>query len=416
MINPIIFVPGFLGSILQDAYETPPKEVWRGTSAKYGEYGRVQLHPLDMRYEYKEPARVMASQIYDGFLENWIGDIYLEMIDDLRANLKAPVYPFFYDWRKDLDGLRGQFGDFVKEVIARTALMPEYRKSGYTKEHGKVILIGHSMGGLLIARYMGEKNSEDRVDKIVTIATPFRGSPDTIKELCINKNSAKREAARLSPSVYYLLPRYEGAVSHEGAASEDIFDVKNWQRSIVASFIFGDGVKMGEARLNEILIKAKSYLEEIDKLNQIINQKDWLNKNWLCIVGSGKKTMQKIMISKKPGTRSVYFDLGKEGNAKMYSPNGDGRVPLNGAIPYFLNKLRKNIVVYESEDFEWVDDWPAAKFAGLHALLPVMNVLVRLVKEYLEERWQPGEHLEEGKYGNLWTNQLPENYLNDRRR
>ena len=280
MINPIIFVPGFFGSILQDAYETPPKEVWRGTSAKYGEYGRVQLHPLDMRYEYKEPARVMASQIYDGFLGNWIGDIYLEMIDDLRANLKAPVYPFFYDWRKDLDGLRGQFGDFVKEVIARTALMPEYRKSGYTEEKGKVTLIGHSMGGLLIARHMWENNSIDRVDKIVTIATPFQGSPDVIKELCIHKNSAKREAARLSPSVYYLLPRYEEA------ASADLFNVKNWQRSIVEDFIFEDGEEEGKTRLSEILKRAKRYLQKIDRLDQKLGQ-DWLDKNWLCVVGSG---------------------------------------------------------------------------------------------------------------------------------
>ena len=123
--------------------------------------------------------------------------------------------------------------------------------------------------------------------------------------------------------------------------------------------------------------------------------------------------MQKIMIEENEEGFYFKFDL-RERNAKMYSPNGDGRVPLSGAIPYFLNKLRKNIVVYESEDFEWVDDWPVAKFAGLHALLPAMNVLVRLVKEYLEERWQPGEHLEEGeygKYGNLWTNRLPGRYL-----
>ena len=158
MKPPIIFVPGLFGSILQDEYEIPPEEVWRGREGTLKQYTRIRLHPVNTRYEYQEPARVMAAHILDR--AELIGvkaiDVYTEIINHLRDDLSIPVYPFFYDWRQHLDLLQDELAKFVEEVVARTVLMPEY-KDNYTEKNGKVNLVGHSMGGLLIAGYMTKK-------------------------------------------------------------------------------------------------------------------------------------------------------------------------------------------------------------------------------------------------------------------
>jgi hypothetical protein len=60
-------------------------------------YERITLHPDDLRYEMKEPARVVKDQVFELF--------YNEIIEELRHNLSpgpektVPVFPFAYDWR-----------------------------------------------------------------------------------------------------------------------------------------------------------------------------------------------------------------------------------------------------------------------------------------------------------------------------
>jgi len=167
--DPVIVVPGITASYLRDEYPLPPEYVWNVLKKKYD---RVAMHPNDLRYEAIEPARLQPGQIFE--------IAYEEIVEELRYNLSpredepVPVYPFGYDWRMKLNDLEDQFSDFVDEVIDRTKLMKHYYRADYGK-NPKVNLVGHSMGGLIIAGYLEKKGKANPVNKVVTIATPFQG-------------------------------------------------------------------------------------------------------------------------------------------------------------------------------------------------------------------------------------------------
>src|SRR2546423_7691711 len=92
--NPVIFIPGIMGSALRDEYPGEPEPVWSPLRLLIKAYERITLHPDDCRYELAEPARVVAERVFQL--------IYGEIIEELRQNLTpqsdqpVPVFPFPY--------------------------------------------------------------------------------------------------------------------------------------------------------------------------------------------------------------------------------------------------------------------------------------------------------------------------------
>src|SRR5258708_5492694 len=181
--NPVILVPGITASYLTDLYPIPPDTLWAVITK---EYERAALHPDDLKamlpatgrsYEAAEPAMVRSGQPFD--------IAYKELVEELRHNLRAkedepvPVFAFGYDWRQPLEAVENELVEFIEEVRRRTSLMRHYNKQGYGKD-SKVNLIGHSMGGLLIASCLARFGQKLPVDKIVTLASPFQGSLEAV--------------------------------------------------------------------------------------------------------------------------------------------------------------------------------------------------------------------------------------------
>ena len=175
---PTIVVPGMTASVLHDEYELPPEAVW--TTVRRRRYERIALHPKDQRYELVEPARVMSGSPFPLVYEDLIEELRDELSD--KQNGKAPVFPFGYDWRLPLDRIEEVLAGFVREAIDRTLLLPHYREDDDYAGNPTVNLIGHSMGGLLIAGYI-ERHGGALVNKVVTLATPFQGSLEAVLKL-----------------------------------------------------------------------------------------------------------------------------------------------------------------------------------------------------------------------------------------
>ena len=263
------------------------------------DFGRISLHPDNPRYEAREPARVTPGQVFEVAYE----EIVEELRDGLsmKKNRPVPMYPFAYDWRLPLDVVESQLADFIEEVIERTRLMG--RAYGEYENCGKVNLIGHSMGGLVIAGYLADragKENGNRVGKVVSLATPFQGSYESVvktatgtAKLGVSRQSSReRQAVRLTPSLYHLVPSFEGALEIErgfGAAPEDIrqnvkadpswFNVNVWQSSIIESIADYAGEhavnpgrredQLAEARglLRGFLKDAREHREKVDQLD-----------------------------------------------------------------------------------------------------------------------------------------------------
>lgn len=397
---PVVVVPGITASHLQDEYPIDPETVW---SVLKKDYERITLHPNDLRYEAIEPSRVRAGKLFEV--------AYNELINELRYNLKdkedmsVPVFPFSYDWRMPLELIQQQLDDFINEVIDRTKLLKHYHSQNYT-DKAKVNLLGHSMGGLIVTGYLNSKGKKAPVHKIATLAAPFQGSFEAVIKIITGTanlgtsapSSREREAARITPGLYHLLPSFKFGITTAPGLPSSFFNPGIWQSGVYQSleeFIRLKGLptenKKDEARklLTALLNQAKAHRNKIDNFKLTNAGLD--RSRWLAVAGIGAKTRIKINISKIGN--SPNFDLRSDDRKNEWDPEdnpnsrltGDGTVPFEGAIPKFL-KL-ENLVCVSPDDFGYweIQDKVLTGIAGLHGILPNMNMLHRMIVRFFKD-------------------------------
>lgn len=412
---PVIIVPGITASQLRDEYVLPPDVVWSAILNK--EYERIALHPDNVRFEAVEPARVTPDYIFEV--------AYKELVNELRYNLReeedkaVPVFAFSYDWRQPLEMIEAQLAVFVAEVIERTKLLRHYYEAGYA-DRPRVNLVGHSMGGLVITGYLERYGGNVLVSKVVTLATPFRGSFEAVIKISTGTanlgteapSSREREAARLMPALYHLLPSCNGIITDPGLPSS-FFDSGLWQPSILQtlkeyvrlhSVELKDADQQARELFNALLKQAQVHRSRIDTFkpaNAGLKAEDWL-----CVVGVNSTTRVRVVVKSTPQGPDFVFsskdrdDLWDSGHTpEERHLTGDGTVPLDGALPTFL--AVENVVCVTPDDFGYweVQDKVFSAVAGFHGIMPNMDMLHRLIVRHLTGRPDPR--------GNTWGRPAP---------
>jgi pimeloyl-ACP methyl ester carboxylesterase len=417
---PVIVVPGITASYLSDEYPVTPELVW---TVMTKEFERIRLHPDDVKYEAHQPSRVRSGQLYEV--------AYKELIQELRHNLSrhddepVPVFPFAYDWRQPLQATEAQFAAFVQEVVERTALLRHYAEDGYTKKNGRVNLVGHSMGGLIIAGYMADQAGKAPVNKVATLATPYRGSFEAIVKVLTGTadlgtsapSSREREAARVMPALYHLMPTVKIGLAIDPSLPKSIFEADAWQPSIrqtieeyVRLYAVDPGGKaqrgqQADQLFRSLLDVAKKHRAKIESLD--LPTIGMSADRWLAVVGVGSETRVKMEIATSGG--KPCFVLNSDDRADQYDEKnpeaagsamtGDGTVPYEGAIPGFLRP--ENLVCVTPDDYGYweVQDRLTSSVAGFHGILPNMDMLHRLIVRHFTEAKDPHE--------NTWGRRAP---------
>jgi len=409
---PVIVIPGITGTTLHDDYPIPAEAVWTMVLAK--EYERVSLHPDDPRYEAREPARIRPGRLFGTVYD----DLVLALRHDLspRDDRRTPVFPFPYDWRQTIQSTADQLVDYVEEVIDRTALLRHY--SGYSETPGgpRVDLVGHSMGGLVIADYLARHGAR-RVRKVATLGTPYEGSLEAVVKLATGLGTLsegapaerEREAARSTPAIYHLLPSFRGAVERmEVGLVTDLFRAEAWQGSVIESlseYVRLHSVAAGNARrqrtratelLEEFLRAARRHRQRVRRL--VLAELRMQPRDWLVLVGVDAQT--RVVIGSERRRGRVRFRLDESGIRNEYPDSlatGDGTVPVAGAIPRFLPP--ETLVALRPDDFGRFElrDRGLLRIAGFHAVLPNLNLAQRLVMRHLRPRFA----------GDVWARGLP---------
>lgn len=408
--NPVIVIPGITASDLENDYPLNTETLWSVLFNK--DYERISLHPDDLRYEALEPSHIFPGRIFE---------IYNDLIKALRHELSVkadkptPVFAFPYDWRMDLRLTAKILADFINEVKARTLLLKHYKGA---KDEIKVDLVGHSMGGILITEYLSKFGSEAKIGKVATIGTPFLGSIESIVKITTGMSllagdtpkEREREAARATPAVYQLFPSYDKCAVDELGNKVDLFKPENMQNSIIDSLSEYVRIYAVDTPAIQRLDRAREILKFLLKTAKDQRQNTMRFKlsdakleenDWLSIIGVNSKT--RIQMSVIKTNRGPWFVIRDEQFVDELENNphsrktGDGTVPLHGAIPPFLPEDK--LVCVSPDDlglFELLDRG-LVKLAGLHGILPKINLVQKLVIKHLRKDYR----------GKIWGRRLP---------
>lgn len=234
---PVIFIPGIEGSELgfDDAFgdfvELWPNPLKDGTSI-----GDLRKDPDGSDVTPGIWANDLITGVFFGLKEvyqpflNYMDKAGLT-IEQVRTGANSDgLFLFPYDWRdsstetawsKTVAGQKDQnLREIISDIIATTGAE-------------KVDLIAHSMGGIVAMEYLRrarEENLASYVRHVVTVGTPFYGSPDAFEALrygdevsgwarIVADATTMKRVAHNAPAVYQLLPSnsYFGSVGKYGS-------------------------------------------------------------------------------------------------------------------------------------------------------------------------------------------------------
>ncbi len=276
--NPVIVIPGILGSRLVD--EKTGKVVWGSFDSDAidpnsdegarlvalpmaegaplselhddvrpdGALGRLRFRLFGWPVEVDAYAQMLASLGVGGFR-----DPSLYQAGGVQYGDHFTCYQFDYDWRRDVSENAARLHQFILQK--RTEIRDEYRRRyGVDSEQIKFDIVAHSMGGLMTRYYLrygpqplpadGTQprltwEGSRHVQHAILVAPPNAGAAMAFSELLFGDRPAlilpKYSAALLGtmPAIYQLLPRPRHGVFVDVADRSqrvDIYDPQLWQR------------------------------------------------------------------------------------------------------------------------------------------------------------------------------------------
>ncbi|MEM7714359.1 MAG: lecithin--cholesterol acyltransferase [Cyanobacteria bacterium P01_A01_bin.68] len=247
------------------------------------------------------------------------GNIY-EDADDKAANF----YHFPYDWRRDN---RANARILKKLLDKRLKTWREFSAN----QDAKVILLAHSMGGLVSRYYLEVLQGWQDCKALFTFGTPYRGSLNSVNSVA---NGYKKlfldftEVMRSFTSVYQLFPIYE--VVKIGDTYQRIAETDNLPH-------------IDKKRAADALAFHRE-IEAAVKTNW--NNQDYRNNyKTVPIVGIQQPTFQSASLI--DGKLTVSEDLPQILQSRPDLSEGDGTVPQVSAIPIELSNSFNNNFIAE---------------------------------------------------------------------
>lgn len=169
---PVIFVPGFLGSRIDC-----------GGSTLWPDVPFPDLEQMDLTADGLANSKCGLAAPTGDLVETVLGsDVYKSVADDVRAK-----YPngrgtlFGWDWRK-----RPQ--ESFSRLRSAIDVALEHDGPWKDQQAGRVVLWGHSYGGLLIRSFVAGDDGA-KVARVLTVGTPYWGSPKSVFPLAFGVES-----------------------------------------------------------------------------------------------------------------------------------------------------------------------------------------------------------------------------------
>jgi pimeloyl-ACP methyl ester carboxylesterase len=221
MRDMIVVLPGLTGSVLVDKNGD---EIWNASGEAAWSYIRSLGKSLEKLIlaphcpGYDAPTGGVRATKLVGGIHGVFGlgriDGYHALTSMIRDNfdvtdasedpsVPANYFEFAYDWR-----LSNRTTATSLKVLVDTRL-PVWQRSPKGGRDAKIILVAHSMGGLVSRYYLEKLEGWGKCRALITFGTPYRGSVDAVNYLANGYKKAFVDftnAMRSMPSIYELLP------------------------------------------------------------------------------------------------------------------------------------------------------------------------------------------------------------------
>jgi len=292
--NPIIVIPGILGSRLVDdesgqtvwgafraEFANPnsvagaklialplenPKSQGRGNVRPDGVLESLDLNLLGFPITIQAYAGILETLGVGGYRDDSLG---LNSIDYGKDHFTC--FQFDYDWRRDIPYNAAALHDFIEEK--RLEVQAKYRELYGVEDYDlKFDIVAHSMGGLVTRyylRYGSDNLPEDakepvptwagakNIERAILVAPPNAGSLEAFDQLLKGFDTGRPLLPRYNPvilgtfpSIYQLLPRSRHKpLVWDGNIDDPVTDILNpdlWQR-------YGWGLSASDDRSAEVL-------------------------------------------------------------------------------------------------------------------------------------------------------------------
>jgi len=293
-LEPVILIPGVTGSELLRDHDT---RVW-------------PPRLLSVRDDFKA---LHCGKDGQSLLPLIVGEPIDDFYGALGTMLTArghKVYRFGYDWRLDNTVLGGHLDSLISKI-----------------KDPRVTIIAHSMGGLLSTSYVHRQGAK-RIKHLITLGTPFLGTPGTIKTL--DKGDYLNGVIG-----YFLRPHFiktfENSASwYQLLPSREFFALQShYVRKVYSS---GETIEIKGYKATEDFIRSRpwanpSMLEAKERFHNEIDLVGTLRQvDSYFIIGEGQATVGGVDFKFKHAGSGEEF-VGWE----PVSANGDGAVVLPSA-------------------------------------------------------------------------------------
>ena len=302
---------------------------------------------------------------------------YLNLISDLRKKYSDQyddIVYFPYEWRDSNVNVEEKLKEYIDE-------------KGYTN----VTLIAHSMGGIIASKYIQEGN-KDKVDKLITIGTPYFGAPkalyvfetgrflDSYISDFVTADKFKKVVNTL-PSVYELLPDKQyfqnySYVTNSSGKNLNYNETKDYMLS--KNWCFEKYLNNSESLYDSISVSNGIAVNDVDSY---------------IIVGENVKTISKLKIN---GDNNIDKDAERDDDSDQYiddmnyiddihiTKKGDGTVPLVSSTMKGISINRKPYYIDNVE----------------HSDLPSNSTVIKLVETILNGNGDNDSDVKKAQAGN----------------
>lgn len=327
----VVILPGITGSVLQK----DGKDLWAFSGRAIRDavfHQTTYLKALELSHEdspdtldlgdgITAPILVKDASLLPGLIKlfdgyNRLGEMIRDRFDvvgnGMASDQPSNLFEFPYDWRRDNRVAARRLLRLIEERLA------QWRDYSYNKD-AKVILLAHSMGGLVARYYLEVLEGWHNCLALITFGTPYRGSLKAVnflangyKEAVVNLTACLRSFT----SVYQLLPTYPVVRCGDGyrAVSDCILPKVDPGRAKAA---------------------AQFHAEIEEKVREHQKDPTYLTQGYkiLPFVGTRQPTLQSAVFDGK----TVQADSPLPPDVHELLDGGDGTVPRYSAVPFELS-------------------------------------------------------------------------------